>query len=60
MARRNQGKANLQEAAQLISDARMSTATRDSIRATLHHYVTEHDDWIHLGRSMVQLLTFRP
>ena len=59
VARRNQGTANLQEAAQLIADGRMSSATRDSIRATLHHYVTDHDDWTHLGGGMVQLLTFR-
>lgn len=54
------GEANLGEVAQLIRDARMSESPRNSIRATLSHFVTDHDDWSHISRDRAELLTFGP
>ena len=44
--------------AQLILDAKMSKAKKDSIRATLSHFVTDHDDWAHMSGGRARMLKF--
>jgi selenocysteine lyase/cysteine desulfurase len=54
------GLAHLGEVADLVKDARMSKAEKDSIRSTLHHYVNDSDDFVHIGKSWVWRKDFGP
>ena len=54
------GLAHLGEVAELVVDARMSKTDKDSVRSTLHHYVNDSDDFVHIGKSWVWLLEFGP
>lgn len=54
------GLAHLGEVAELVVDARMSKTDKDSVRATLHHYVNDSDDFVHIGKSWVWLNEFGP
>lgn len=56
----NFGLAHLGEVAELVVDARMSKAEKDSVRSTLHHYVNDSEDFVHIGKSWVWLLEFGP
>ncbi len=54
------GLAHLGEVAGLVVAARMSKAEKDSVRSTLHHYVNDSDDFVHIGKSWVWLRDFGP
>ena len=54
----NFGLAHLGEVAELVVDAKMSKTDKDSVRSTLHHYVNDSDDFVHIGKSWVWLLEF--
>ena len=54
------GLAHLGEVAELVVDARMSKADKDSVRSTLYHYVTDAEDLVHIGKSWVWNLDFGP
>lgn len=58
-AQMNGGPAHLGEVAELVVDARMTKSDKDSVRATLYHFVTDNpDNWVHMGNSKVWLLEF--
>ena len=54
------GLAHLGEVAELVVDARMSKADKDSVRSTLYHYVSDAEDLVHIGKSWVWNLDFGP
>lgn len=54
------GLAHLGEVAELVKGARMSKAEKDSIRSTLHHYVNDSEDFVHIGKSWVWRIDFGP
>lgn len=56
----NFGLAHLGEVAELVIDARMSKAEKHSVRSTLHHYVNDSGDFVHIGKSWVWLKEFGP
>ena len=56
----NFGLAHLGEVAELVVDARMSKADKDSVRSTLHHYANDAEDFVHIGKSWVFLTEFGP
>ena len=60
VAERHRGEVHLDEVAQLILGAKMSKAKKDSIRATLSHFVTDHDDWAHMSGGRARTLKFGP
>jgi len=61
VAELNSGPAHLGNVSQLVVDARMTRAEKDSVRSTLHHYVSDNpDDWGHMGNGWVWLLEFGP
>lgn len=60
VAEANFGLAHLGEVAELVLDARMSKAEKDSVRSTLHHYVNDSNDFVHIGKSWVWLTDFGP
>ena len=61
VAELNGGPAHLGDVAELVVDARMTKADKDSVRSTLYHFVTDNpDDWAHMGNGRVWLLEFGP
>ena len=54
------GLAHLGEVAELVIDARRSRAEKDSVRSTLYHYVSDSEDFVHIGKSWVWLLECGP
>lgn len=60
-ARLSGGRARLSDVAGLVVEAGLSRSDQDSVRSSLHHFVTDNpDEWALLGRGWVWLREFGP